>query len=234
VIAQPVLECLGLSAGYGGQPVIRDLDLRVEHGEVVALLGANGAGKTTTILSLCGELAPLGGEVRWLGRATRSTLTQRTKQGLALVPEEKSVFMGLTVAENLRLGRGDPSAALKLFPELSEHMNRKAGLLSGGQQQFVTVARALASSPRVLLADELSLGLAPLIVERLMLALRAAADEGVGVLLVEQHVRSALAIADRAYVLRRGRCVLEGDALDLRGRIGEIEASYLSGDHAAD
>jgi branched-chain amino acid transport system ATP-binding protein len=226
-----VLECQGLSAGYAGQPVVRDLDLHVAPGEVVALLGANGAGKTTTIMSLCGELAPLAGEIRWLGRPTRASLTRRAVEGLALVPEEKSVFMGLTVAENLRLGRGEPAAALKLFPELSEHLDRKAGLLSGGQQQFVTVARALAGSPRLLLADELSLGLAPLIVERLMSAIRAAADEGVGVLLVEQHVRSALEIADRAYVLRRGRCVLRGAAQELRGRIGEIEASYLAGAH---
>jgi branched-chain amino acid transport system ATP-binding protein len=196
----------------------------------VGLLGANGAGKTTTILALAGELAPISGEVRFLGGASRSSLANRARQGLALVTEEKSVFMRLTTAENLRLGRGRVDRALDIFPQLREHLNRRAGLLSGGQQQILTLARALAADPRILLADELSLGLAPIIVKQLFEAIRRAADErGAGVLLVEQHVRSAHEVADRLYILQRGRCVLQGPAHELRQSLDEIERSYLAG-----
>ncbi len=225
----PVLEARGLDAGYGKVAVVRGLDLEVRPGEVVALLGANGAGKTTTLLTLSGDLKPMGGEVRWQGRAVRDSLSRRARRGLGLVTEERSVFMGLTAAENLRVGRGRPAEAVRLFPELEDHLGRRAGLLSGGQQQMLTLGRALAARPRVLLADELSLGLAPLIVRRLLAAVRAAADQGVGVLLVEQHVRQALAVADRAHVMSRGEIVLSGTARELRGRIAEIEASYLAG-----
>jgi branched-chain amino acid transport system ATP-binding protein len=226
----PVLEARGLTAGYGGVAAVRDVTLEVHSGEVVALLGANGAGKTTTILALCGELQPMSGEVWLLGRPERGSLTQRARKGLTLVPEEKSVFMGLSVAENLRLGRGDAERALEIFPMLRAHLSRKAGLLSGGQQQILTLARALASGPRMLVADELTLGLAPLLVQELLEVVRRSADEhDVGVLLVEQHVRSALKIADRVYVLQRGRLVLAGDAADMRNRVDEIEESYLAG-----
>lgn len=227
---ETVLAARGVTAGYGGLAAIRDLTLEVRPGEIVALLGANGAGKTTTILTLCGELQPMSGEVWFLGKPTRSSLTQRARRGLTLVTEEKSVFMGLTTAENLALGRGDSERALQLFPMLRPHLKRRAGLLSGGQQQILTLARALASKPKVLLADELTLGLAPVIVRQLLDVLRRSADEQrVGVLLVEQHVRSALAVADRVYVLRRGRVVLSGTAVEMRGRIHEIERSYLAG-----
>jgi branched-chain amino acid transport system ATP-binding protein len=229
-MAEPVIEARKMSAGYAGLAAVRDLDLVVNPGEVVALLGPNGAGKTTTLLTLAGELAPLSGEVRFLGDASQLSLTKRARRGLALVTEEKSVFMGLTAAENLRLGRGDSEAALELFPLLREHLKRRAGLLSGGQQQILTLARALAAQPRILLADELSLGLAPIIVEQLFAAIRRAADErGIGVLLVEQQVRSALEVADRIYILQRGRCVQHGTATDMMGRIDEIEKSYLEG-----
>jgi branched-chain amino acid transport system ATP-binding protein len=225
-----LLEARGLSAGYGGVAAIEGIDLEVGPGEVVALLGANGAGKTTTMLSLCGELPAMTGEVRWLGQPARGPLTRRAREGLALITEERSVFTGLTAAENLKLGRGSSARAIELFPELEEHLRRRAGLLSGGQQQILTVARALAAKPRVLLADELSLGLAPLVVARLLSAVREAADrDGVGVLLVEQHVRDALAIADRVYVIRRGRIVLRGSGTEMAGQIDRIEGSYLSG-----
>lgn len=226
----PVIEARKLSAGYGGILAIRDLDLEVRPGEVVALLGANGAGKTTTLLTLCGELAPLSGEVRFLDDPRRQTLSERARSGLALVTEEKSVFMGLTVEENLRLGRGDPKRALEIFPLLGEHLKRKAGLLSGGQQQILTLGRALAAEPQVLLADEISLGLAPIIVQQLFDVIRKSADtQGLGVLLVEQHVRDALSVADRLYILQRGRCVLSGSASEMIERLDEIERSYLSG-----
>ena len=138
--------------------------------------------------------------------------------------------MQLTGWQNLRLGRGRPDQALEFFPELEEHLGKKVGLLSGGQQQMLALGRVLASEPRVLLADELSLGLAPMVVERLLPAVRAAADQGVAVILVEQHVRQALAVADRVHVLRRGRIVMSGDAADLRGDAEGIAAHYLTGD----
>ena len=230
VTKPPLIEAKNLVSGYAGVAAVRDLNLSVNPGEVVGLLGPNGAGKTTTLLTLCGEVSPISGEVLFLGRAGELPLHQRAKSGLAFVTEEKSVFMGLTVAENLRLGRGEPEAALEIFPLLREHLNRKAGLLSGGQQQILTLARALASQPRVLLADELSLGLAPIVVQQLFAALRRAADEhGLGVILVEQHVRNALQVSDRIYILQRGRCVLHGTADEMLGRLEEIESSYLAG-----
>ena len=223
-----LVEAEGLQAGYGSVVVVRDLDLQVRAGEVVALLGPNGAGKSTTLLTLSGALPPLGGAVRWNGAATKAALHARARQGLGLVTEERSVFMRLTARENLRVGCRDIAPALELFPELGSRLDVKAGLLSGGEQQMLTLARALARRPSLLLADELSLGLAPLVVNRLLSAVRRAADDGVGVLLVEQHVSKVLDIADRVYVLRRGRVELAGRADELRGRLAEIESSYLS------
>ena len=151
------------------------------------------------------------------------------RDGLRYVSEERSIIRGLTTLDNLRLGPGPVDDVLERFPELRPLVKRPAGLLSGGEQQILTLARALAGEPKVVLADELSLGLAPLVVERLMEALREAAAHGVGVLLVEQQVRAALAVADRGYVLRRGTVALGGSAADLREQIVEIEATYLAG-----
>jgi branched-chain amino acid transport system ATP-binding protein len=226
----PVLEAIGVGAGYGTIEVVRELDLAVCRGEVVAILGSNGAGKTTTLLTMSGELAPLKGEVRWEGHRITSALHRRAKLGMRFVTEERSIFPSLTTAENLRLGRGSTALALELFPELKPLMGRHARLLSGGEQQILTLARALSARPKLLLADELSLGLAPLVVARLLQAVRRAADEqGTAVLLVEQQIRQALSVADRAYVMRRGRVVIHGAASDLLDRIDEIERSYLSG-----
>lgn len=224
-----LLAARGLSAGYGGLAAVRELNLEVNEGEVVSLLGPNGAGKTTTLQALAGALAPMSGEVLWKGVPTRASLHQRARRGLAYVPEERSVFFGLTVAENLRVGDGDPEQALDLFPELRPHTRVKAANLSGGQQQMLTLARALASEPEVLLCDELSLGLAPLVVGQLLHAVRAAAARGVGVLLVEQHARRALEVADRVYVLQRGRVALEGTGSEILGRLDEVEQTYLEG-----
>ncbi len=223
-----VLEARGLTAGYGGTPAVHGLDLTVHGGEIVALLGANGAGKTTTLLALAGELAPLAGSVAVLGDGRRRRLHQRARQGLGFLTEERCVFMGLTGWQNIRVGRGSAKRVLGYFPELEPHLSKKVGLLSGGQQQMLALGRILAAEPRVLLADELSLGLAPLVVERLLRAVRQAADSGVGVVLVEQHVRQALAVADRVHVLRRGRVVLSGAAADLRDDAERIAATYLS------
>ena len=227
--AAPVLSASGITAGYGRQPVIHDVSLEVRPGEVVALLGANGAGKTTTLLALSGELPIMGGEVRLHDEPTTAPLFRRARSGLAFVTEEKSVFMGLTTRQNLKIAGVDLERAMELFPGLERRIDVKGGELSGGEQQMLSVARAVCRDPQVLLADELSLGLAPLIVKRLLEAVRTAAeDNDTGVLLVEQHVQQALRYADRAYVLRRGRIELEGTATELRSRLTEIEANYLA------
>ena len=221
------LEADGLSAGYGKVEIVRDLHLHVDAGEVVALLGPNGAGKTTTLSTVSGELPPLGGEVRLLDCDARDPLHVRARKGLAMVTQERAVLMELTAAENLKVSRCDRDRAVELFPELEAHLDRRVGLLSGGQQQMLALARCLARTSRLLLVDELSLGLAPLVVDRLLRAVRAAADDGMGVLLVEQHVHKALAVADRVLVLRRGVVELDGSAVELRDRVDEIQAAYL-------
>ena len=227
--ARSLLECRGLAAGYSGMAVVRDVDLYVEPGEVVALIGPNGAGKTTTLLTIAGELPPIAGDVAFAGVANRAPLYRRARNGMRFVTEERSVFMSLTTEENLRVAGIAPAAAVEIFPELAPLMSRTAGLLSGGEQQMLTLARAVARNPRLLLVDELSLGLAPLIVKRLLETVRRVATErSAGVLLVEQHVRQALRIADRVYVMQRGRIVITGTADEVGGRIDEIEATYLS------
>jgi branched-chain amino acid transport system ATP-binding protein len=224
-----VLQAQGLSAGYNRVPVIHDVDLKVRQGEVVAVLGANGAGKTTTVLALAGELSALGGTVELSGGIVTTPLFSRARAGLRLVTEGRSVFMGMTTHDNLRLAHKDIRPCLDLFPELEPILGRKAGLLSGGEQQMLTLARALAGDPRVLLIDELSLGLAPIVVQRLLVAIRAAADRGVGVVLVEQQMQNALAVADWGCVMRRGRVVHQGPAKELLSNTSQIEALYLGG-----
>jgi branched-chain amino acid transport system ATP-binding protein len=225
----------GLSAGYDGVAVVRDLSFAVHGGEVVVLLGPNGAGKTTTLLTVSGLLPIMAGDVRVLGRSVvHRPVHKIARSGLAHVPEDRSLFFQLTVAENLRLGTArrssDVSRALRYFPALERLMDRPAGLLSGGEQQMLAMGRALVVPPKLLIVDELSLGLAPIIVERLLPVLREVADEtGAGVLLVEQHVDLALAIADRAYVLSHGDLVLEHDAGYLRDNRHLLEASYVGG-----
>jgi branched-chain amino acid transport system ATP-binding protein len=218
-----------MSAGYGPQPVIHELDLEVRPGEVVALLGPNGVGKTTTLLALSGELPLLAGEVAVDGVVTKAPLHKRAQRGLVFVTEEKSVFMGLSTRDNLKVADVELEDALALFPELERRLDVRGGLLSGGEQQMLSLARGLCRHPHVLLADELSMGLAPMVVKRLLDAVRDAADrQGTAVLLVEQHVRQALRYADRAYVMRRGRIGLSGSATELGGRLTEIEDSYLT------
>jgi branched-chain amino acid transport system ATP-binding protein len=223
----PVLKAVDVSGGYRGVPAVRNISLEVNPGEIVVLLGPNGAGKTTTLLTLSGALPALGGEVHLNGEATTLALHHRVRAGLGLIPEERSVISRLSVRDNLRVGAGPVERALALFPELVPLQKRRAGLLSGGEQQMLSTARALAADPAVLLADELSLGLAPLVVGRLMRALREAADRGAGILLVEQHARQALALADRALVLRRGGLVWQGTAAEARAELHQIEGEYL-------
>ena len=224
-----VIEARSVSSGYSGQPVIRDVDLEVEAGEVVCLLGSNGAGKTTTLLAMSGELPLLSGEVLLDGKPTKAPLFRRARAGMAYVTEERSVFKGLSARDNLRCGGVSASEVLAFFPELERCLDTRGGLLSGGEQQMLSVGRALARKPRLLLADELSLGLAPIIVDRLLQAVRTAAtDRGMAVLLVEQHARKALRYADRVYVMRRGRIEMALGAQDASRRISEIEAVYLA------
>jgi branched-chain amino acid transport system ATP-binding protein len=223
------LEVTELVAGYKGIPAVRGVDLSVAAGEVVALLGANGAGKTTTLLAIAGELPVMGGTVLFGGTPFTGPLHKRAQAGLGFVTETRSIFRQLTVEENLALGRGDASRAYELAPELRGMRDRKAGLLSGGEQQILTLARALAGQPKLLLADELSLGLAPLVAQRMLDVARAAADEGVAVLLVEQHAARALTVADRAYVLQRGAVSLSGTRAELAARLPEVMAAYSLG-----
>jgi branched-chain amino acid transport system ATP-binding protein len=233
-VSEILLEAHGLCAGYGKTVIVKDVDLQVRSGEVVALLGPNGAGKTTTLLTLSSLLPPLGGAVTVLGGGLepRRRAHRLIRRGLGHVPEDRGLFRKLTVLQHLRLARGhDPAAEERMFavfPALERLRDRRVGLLSGGEQQMVALARSLIRRPRVLLLDEMSLGLAPLVVDELLRVVRRLADEdGVGVLLVEQHVQLALETADRGYVLRQGTVVLSGTAAELRADPERLEASYL-------
>jgi branched-chain amino acid transport system ATP-binding protein len=228
-----VLEIEALTAGYDQAAVIRDVSLTVAAGEVVALLGANGAGKTTTLRVVSGIVKPSAGRVLLDGHDLASVSpSARARNGIAHVPEGRGIFFGLTVAEHFRLGhRGeqlDEQLAYTYFPKLGELRQRRAGLLSGGEQQMLAIGRALARHPHVLLLDELSLGLAPVIVETLLPIVRDYAQESdCAVLLVEQHVHLALEVADRGYVLSHGEIVLHKPADDLRRDHHLLIASYL-------
>ena len=230
-----VLRLSGLDAGYGAVPVVRGLDLQVQAGEVVALLGPNGAGKTTTLLTVSGLLAPMAGEISFLGTSIAGRRPHRLAlDGMAHVPDDRGLFPSLTVAEHLdlRLSRrargGAHERVLGWFPQLGPLMDRRAGLLSGGEQQMLALAQALLREPQLLMVDEMSLGLAPIVVESLLPTVRRiAADSGCGVLLVEQHAAMALQVADRAVVLNHGEVVAQGPAQDLQRDWDTLLASYL-------
>lgn len=233
---RPVLTISDLTVEYGAVRAVDATSFQVNDGELVALLGANGAGKSSTLRAIAGLTPVVGGEIR-LGTETIHTLPahELPRRGLVLVPEGRRVFGELSVHDNLYLGsysrpRGEVPAALDrvstLFPILKERRHQAAGTLSGGEQQMLAIGRALMAQPRILLLDEPSLGLAPVIVRQVFALLRQLHDEGVTILLVEQNARLALEIADRAYVLQTGRIVMGGRAADLAAS-DEVRERYL-------
>lgn len=232
-MTERVIELTGYSTGYEGTAVVHDVDLHVDAGEIVALLGPNGVGKSTTLLGISGLLPRMGGTALVNGRPVDTRHPYRSaREGVAHVPEDRGLLPSLTVAENLRLGRRGRRDAeaevLDLFPALTRLLDRRAGLLSGGEQQMLSLARALVSRPRVLLIDEMSLGLAPLIVQSLVGKVgEIARSSGVGVLMVEQHVHMALSVAHRAYAMSKGRIVLSGTAAELAESSDLLTAGYL-------
>ncbi|ANH07118.1 ABC transporter ATP-binding protein [Shinella sp. HZN7] len=235
-----MLEITGLSVIYGTIRAVRGISLTVARGELVSLLGANGAGKSSTIKCIAGALKAAGGSIVLEGRdITAANPEQVIRAGLATVPETRDVFPDLTVAENLMLGayihRRDQAGNRQnlerlhtLFPRLAERSSQPAGTLSGGEQQMLVIARALMARPRVLLLDEPSLGLAPAIVERIFEMIETLKKSGLTILLVEQNVNQALAVADRAYVMRLGAIVASGTAEEIRSG-SDLSAHYLGG-----
>jgi branched-chain amino acid transport system ATP-binding protein len=229
-----LVDAQDMTCGYGRLPVVRDLNLRIGEGEVVCLLGANGAGKTTSLLTIAGALPRLSGSLEVMGRPVKAARPfEVARRGVAIVPEGRGLFYKLSVSENLRLRKHRHSTVtvsdlLSYFPALGNLMNRRAGLLSGGEQQMLALAGALIADPKLMMLDEMSLGLAPVIVEQLLPTVRRIADQrGMAVLLVEQHVLAALKIADRGYVLAHGRVEVEGTAAELTRDAELLEASYL-------
>jgi branched-chain amino acid transport system ATP-binding protein len=216
-----MLELKGLSSGYGAIEALKSIDLRIDKGEIVTLIGANGAGKSTTLRSITGLVAPSSGEVIFEGRKLNGTPThQITRLGISMVPEGRAIFANLTVLENLEMGaylqkdRAQYAASLEraftLFPRLKERRKQAGGTLSGGEQQMLAIGRALMARPRLLLLDEPSLGLAPILVHAIFGAIDAINKEGTTILLVEQNANAALRHSHRAYVLETGTIVMEG------------------------
>jgi branched-chain amino acid transport system ATP-binding protein len=237
------LKIDGLRVARGGHEVLHGVSLEIAPGTVTTLLGPNGAGKSTLVLAAGGVLRASGGDVTVDGRSlTKLRPEQIRKAGVAVVPEGRRLLPDLTVEDNLRvatyaLPRDDAKAglarALELFPHLQTRWNATARTLSGGEQQMVVLAQALVSRPKFMLVDELSLGLAPVVVKRLIPALEAAAADGVGVLLIEQFVHVALGIAGAAYVIEGGRIVYEGTAADLKAHPERLQSAYLLRDQRA-
>ncbi len=229
-----LLSVRQLQVAYGGIQAVKGIDLDVNEGELVCLIGANGAGKTSTLNCLGGLLKPSGGEIIYQGQDLQRIPThERVKHGLALVPEGRGIFPKLTVAENLRMGAyartlqvGELEQAYERFPRLFERKEQLAGTLSGGEQQMLAIVRALLSKPKLLLLDEPSMGLAPLMVQKIFETIAEVTKEGVAVLLVEQNAKAALQLAQRAYVMESGIISLSGDAKALAAD-PRVRAAYL-------
>ena len=232
----PLLAVRQLNVSYGGIRAVKNLSLELHEGELVSLIGANGAGKSTTLKAICGLLAPQSGEVLYQGRSIKGQgAWSLVSQGLVMVPEGRGIFTRMTIDENLRMGAylrndaqvaPDMEAVYQRFPRLKERYKQLAGTLSGGEQQMLAMGRALLAKPKLLLLDEPSMGLSPIMVDKIFEVVKDVSKQGVTVLLVEQNAHRALEMADRAYVLDSGEMVLEGAARDLLGN-AQVQAAYL-------
>ena len=225
-VAQPLLALRDLEVAYGGIRAVRGINLTVNEGELVALIGANGAGKSTTLRAICGLVPVAGGSISYAGRDMTGTPSyELVRQRLVMVPEGRGIFGQLTIEENLAMGsytrrdaadiRRDTERVFELFPRLAERRKQSAGTLSGGEQQMVAMGRAMISRPRLLLLDEPSMGLAPLMVDKVFEVVRTIAAEGVTILLIEQNAKLALENSHRGYVMESGELILEGAAQQL-------------------
>jgi branched-chain amino acid transport system ATP-binding protein len=234
-----ILEIKGLQVGYGGIHAVKGIDLEIAPGELVALIGSNGAGKTTTLKTLAGLLQPTAGQIHYDGKLLNDVAAhQRVVMGIALVPEGRGVFARLSIAENLLMGAysrrdqaeiaDDLARMYALFPRLVERRDQLAGTLSGGEQQMLAMARALMSRPRLLMLDEPSMGLAPLMVKKIFETIQDVASQGMSILLVEQNAKLALQVARRGYVMEGGTITLSGASDELLGS-DAVQRAYLGG-----
>ena len=236
-MTQVLLKVSGLKVAYGGIQAVKGVDFEVREGELVTLIGSNGAGKTTTMKAITGLLPMAGGDIEYLGRSIRGRgAWDLVKQGLAMVPEGRGVFTRMTITENLQMGaytRRDKAGILAdiekmftIFPRLRERKDQLAGTMSGGEQQMLAMGRALMSRPKVLLMDEPSMGLSPIMVDKIFEVVREVYAQGVTILLVEQNASRALQIADRAYVMESGGITMSGDARQMLSD-PKVRAAYL-------
>ncbi len=236
-MTQTVLKISGLKVAYGGIQAVKGIDLDIKDGELVTLIGANGAGKTTTMKAITGLQGWAGGDVEYMGKSIKGVPSYALlKQGLAMVPEGRGVFARMTITENLQMGaytrndeagiKADVERMFGIFPRLKERANQLAGTMSGGEQQMLAMARALMSQPKVLLLDEPSMGLSPIMVEKIFEVVRDISAQGVTVLLVEQNARLALQAAHRGYVMESGLITMSGDAKQMLDD-PKVRAAYL-------
>ncbi|MGO4329862.1 ABC transporter ATP-binding protein [Cupriavidus sp. 2TAF22] len=232
-----LLKISGLKVAYGGIQAVKGIDLEIREGELVTLIGANGAGKTTTMKAITGLQGWAGGDVEYMGKSIKGVPSYKLlKQGLAMVPEGRGVFARMTITENLQMGaytrddeggiKSDIDRMFGIFPRLKERANQLAGTMSGGEQQMLAMARALMSQPKLLLLDEPSMGLSPIMVEKIFEVVRAVSAQGVTVLLVEQNARLALQAAHRGYVMESGLVTMSGDAKQMLDD-PKVRAAYL-------
>jgi branched-chain amino acid transport system ATP-binding protein len=240
-MSAPILELKDLSVSYGGIQAVRNINLRVNEGELVTLIGANGAGKSTTLRAITGLVHPAAGKVFYKGNDITNTPPYKlVEQGLVMVPEGRGIFGQLTIEENLAMGafiRNDKAAiaqeierVFEIFPRLKERRKQSAGTLSGGEQQMLAMGRAVLSKPRLLLLDEPSMGLAPLMVAKIFETVRMIAKEGTTILLIEQNAKLALKAASRAYVMESGVITIEGDAKEMLDN-PKVKEAYLGEGH---
>lgn len=238
-----LLEIRKLDVAYGGIRAVRGIDLVVGHGELVSLIGANGAGKSTTLRAICGLAPVASGEILYDGKSIVGTPSYMlVRSGLVMVPEGRGIFGQLTIEENLAMGgysrndaagvKQDTSHVFELFPRLAERRHQSAGTLSGGEQQMLAMGRAMISRPRLLLLDEPSMGLAPLMVEKIFEVVRTVAAEGVTILLIEQNAKLALETSNRGYVMESGQIILQGPSAQLLDD-PKVRAAYLGEEEAA-